>query len=358
VLYVLGAIAYASMTSIVNMHIIEVAAGLIFWLAPVMFGFYLYLERGSYTALYNGFQRAMVGGTLVAGLYGIVQFIVLPPWDREWVDLSHMASIGPAEPLMMRVFSTMNAPQVLGGFLVVGILVTFRSPGRVKFLAIPSAVAALGFSMSRSAWLALAAGVFYFCFRLASRERVRLIVLAACCAMVLAAATQTLDVNETLDSRFQSLTDVKNDESASDRAEAYGALIQGISKSPFGLGIGVESEESGASVSDAVHDSTIVNMLLSLGILGSFVFTFGVGTLFVRILTRVDNGSPGLISLQASLIALAAEAGLNNILTGPIAFLTWSAIGLGYAAIESSRSATFTSSFATGASTAQGRAVS
>jgi hypothetical protein len=358
VLYVLGAIAYASMTSMVHMQITQLAEGMIFWLAPIIFGFYLYLERGRQAALYTGFERAMVGGTLVAGLYGILQFIVLPPWDREWMDLNHLVSLGPAEPLTMRVFSTMNAPQVLGAFLVVGILVTFRLPGRVKFFAIPSAVAALGFSMSRSAWLALAAGVLYFCFRLTSRERVRLIVLAACCAMVLAVAAQTPDVHDALDSRFRSLTDVKYDESASDRAETYGSLIQGISKSPFGLGIGVESEETGASVSDAEHDSTIVNMLLSLGILGSFVFTFGVGTLFFRILTTADNGSAGLISLQASLIALATEAALNNVLTGPIAFLTWSAIGLGYAGLESGRPATVSSSFATGASTSQERAVS
>jgi hypothetical protein len=88
-------------------------------------------------------------------------------------------------------------------------------------------------------------------------------------------------------------------------------------------------------VADAEHDSTIVNMLLSLGVLGSLVFTFGMVTLFARIvLTGSNGGAAGLTALQAAVVALAAEAALNNVLTGPVAFLTWSAIGLGWANVE------------------------
>ena len=144
-------------------------------------------------------------------------------------------------------------------------------------------------------------------------------------------------VNETISSRFDSLTDVKHDESANDRAETYQSVIQNLSRSPFGLGIGVEAQGR-ASVSDAEHDSTIVNMLLSLGVLGSAVFAFGLATLFAKILlAEGGRDTAGLTALQAALVALMAEAALNNVLTGPVAFLTWSAIGLGYANVEARR---------------------
>jgi hypothetical protein len=76
-------------------------------------------------------------------------------------------------------------------------------------------------------------------------------------------------------------------------------------------------------------------MLLSLGVLGSAVFAFGLATLFAKILLAdAGRDTAGLTALQAALIALIAEAALNNVLTGPVAFLTWSAIGLGYANAE------------------------
>ncbi len=333
-IYVLGAIFYGGFTTLLQLRVSELFMGLSLWLGPLFFGLFLYLERQNVKEMYAGFESAMIGGTLVAGGYGIFQYFFPPAWDSLWMEVNHLISIGPADPMQLRVFSTMNAPQVLGAFLVVGILVTFRSTSRLKFVAIPAGVVSLVLSMSRSAWLAMAAGAVYLCFRLPNRERTKLIFVAASCAVVLMAAAQIPAVNETISSRFDSLTDVKHDESANDRAETYQSVIQNLSRSPFGLGIGVEAQGR-ASVSDAEHDSTIVNMLLSLGVLGSAVFAFGLATLFAKILlAEAGRDTAGLTALQAALVALMAEAALNNVLTGPVAFLTWSAIGLGYANAE------------------------
>jgi hypothetical protein len=333
-IYVLGAIFYGGITTLLQMRISEFVSGMSLWLAPLLFGMFLYLERRNVKELYAGFERALMGGTLVAGLYGIAQYFSPPSWDSLWMEVNHLISIGPAVPMNVRVFSTMNAPQVLGAFLVVGILVAFQSASRWKFVAIPAGVLSLGLSMSRSAWLAMVVGVAYLCLRLPSRERTKLIFVAASCAFVLVALTQIPAVHDLFAARFDTLTDVKHDESANDRAETYAAVAQSLSRSPFGLGIGVEGQGN-ASVADAEHDSTIVNMLLSLGVLGSLVFTFGMVTLFARIvLTGSNGGAAGLTALQAAVVALAAEAALNNVLTGPVAFLTWSAIGLGWANVE------------------------
>jgi hypothetical protein len=336
-IYVLGAIFYGGITTLLQLHFADFLQGMTLWLAPLFFGIFIYLERQHVRELYSGFERAMVGGTLVAGGYGIAQYISPSSWDSVWMEVNHLISIGPAEPMNVRVFSTMNAPQVLGAFLVVGILMAIRSASKLKFAAIPLGVISLVLSMSRSAWVAMLAGITYLCFRLPSRERTKLIVVAAICAFLLMGLTQVPAMHEAFSTRFSSFTDVKHDESANDRAETYASVVQSLSRSPFGLGIGVEGQGN-ASVSDAEHDSTIVNMLLSLGVLGSSVFTFGLAALFVKIVfARKKSDDAGLTALQAAVIALMAEAALNNVLTGPVAFLTWSAIGLGYANVEARR---------------------
>jgi hypothetical protein len=333
-IYVLSAIFYGGFTTLLQLRISEFFLGMSLWLGPLFFGLFLYLERRNVRELYAGFERALIGGTLVSGLYGIAQYFSPSSWDSTWMEVNHLISIGPAVPMNVRVFSTMNAPQVLGAFLVVGVLVAFRSTSKLKFVAIPAGVLSLGLSMSRSAWLAMIVGVGYLCFRLPSKERTKLIFVAASCAFVLVALTQIPPVHDAFAARFDTLTDVKHDESANDRAETYASVAQNLTRSPFGLGIGVEGQGN-ASVADAEHDSTIVNMLLSLGVLGSLVFAFGMVTLFARILLAGSNRDiAGLTALQAAVVALAAEAALNNVLTGPVAFLTWSAIGLGCANVE------------------------
>ena len=47
---------------------------------------------------------------LPSGLYGFLQYLDPPIWDRYWMAYTTIASIGQPEPYMVRVFSTLNAP--------------------------------------------------------------------------------------------------------------------------------------------------------------------------------------------------------------------------------------------------------
>lgn len=59
---------------------------------------------------------------LVAGGYGIYQFFFLPSWDRAWMQVADMVSIGRPFPMELRVFGVADSPGAFAAYLSVGIL--------------------------------------------------------------------------------------------------------------------------------------------------------------------------------------------------------------------------------------------
>ncbi|WP_233476397.1 hypothetical protein [Paenibacillus sonchi] len=47
---------------------------------------------------------------VLVAIYGIVQYLTVPPWDAFWMKNADMMSIGTPYPLEIRVFSTLNSP--------------------------------------------------------------------------------------------------------------------------------------------------------------------------------------------------------------------------------------------------------
>ncbi len=328
--YILLALLYGSLLSCLSFAFSGLLAEAPIWILQLGLGLYLYTERRDVGRLYAGFERAMVLGTVFTGCYGLVQYFLLPAWDAAWMQNSEMVTIGVPEPLQVRVFSTLNAPQVLGAYLVVGILVAYRSKLALRWVAVLSGFLSLALSSARAAWIALAVGILYLAFRSSAKERARVVVFIGGCACMLLLAMSIPAVNETLSARFSSLSSGASDDSAADRRETYTMLASSLAVQPFGQGIGVESK-----LSDAKHDSTIVNLLSSLGGFGCLIFVVGFAQMLARTLRPgALRSMPFLLTLQAVLVALVAEAPLDNIVGGPVAFLTWSGLGLGLATVD------------------------
>lgn len=334
-LFVMAATIYAAAITASQMLLGGLLSGVPAWMFNLLFAFFIVLERRDLKEMYRGFERVMVYGTFVVGAYGILQYFFLPECDRVWLDLSQLISFGAALPMEVRVFSTMNAPQVVGAYLLVGIFVSYGSSYKIKYVSVFAGLASLLLSMSRSAWVAFVAGALFLAFRLPAQDRKRILVIGAICFGTILIGLQIPSLNETLSERLVSLTDT-NDNSAYDRKKTYTAVFNSIAAQPFGLGLGVEDDGKGTeSISDAEHDSSVVNLVLSFGVFGTLVYCLGFFGISFRILSapKTDLAIP-LISIQASLFGLIAESALNNILTGPIAFLTWCVIGLGCATME------------------------
>ena len=87
------------------------------WFVPLAFGWYLAMR---YDQLHEIERRVFVTFSragLVVGAYGIYQYAQLPLWDIGWMQAVEMTSVGYPEPFLVRVFSTMHSPGVLGYFL-------------------------------------------------------------------------------------------------------------------------------------------------------------------------------------------------------------------------------------------------
>lgn len=332
-LYAIGAVFYGAFIACIHLEISSAAVGLLMWATPILFGLYLVSERGNVSELCRSIQRALLGGTLIAGLYGILQYFAIPPWDAAWMRTVDMVTIGKPEPMEVRVFSTMNSPQILAAFLMVGVLLAYRMVSRWKYLILLAGITSLALSFARSAWVGLIAGFIVYTYRASFKERMRSLTATVGCAVFVFAAMSIPQVSEALSSRFTTFTDLKHDESALDRQETYDQVIDMLRRSPAGIGLGVDQ-----GMGDAENDSSIVAALLSLGLPGSLVFASALGMSLYSLFARDRSRNvTQVLGLQCCLAGLVVESPLNNVINGQIAFLTWSFIGLSCAFVMQRR---------------------
>jgi hypothetical protein len=324
--YAIASIVYGAFVACAHGQFSSAATGLLMWIAPITFALYLLIKWDRIFATFDGMERAMLGGTLVAGIYGLFQYLAIPAWDAEWMRSVDMVTIGKPEPMEVRVFSTLNSPQILGAFLLVGILLAYRSPSRWKYLVLPAGIASLVLSAARSAWIGLVAGLIFLAFRASSRDRARIIFATLGCTMLVLVASNVPEFSDTLSTRFGTFADLKHDESALDRKETYAQVSEMLQHSPTGNGLGVDN-----GMADAQNDSSVVAVLLSLGLPGSLVFAAALGVCtFTLMSTKAAREFPQLLGLQCCFTGLALESPLNNVVNGQIGFLLWSLIGLSY----------------------------
>jgi hypothetical protein len=326
-IYAVAAVLYGAFIACIHSEFSSAAIGLMMWITPIAFGLYLFSERRTAATLSQGMERAILGGTLAAGVYGLIQYFFIPPWDAAWMRTVDMVTIGKPEPMEVRVFSIMNSPQILAAFLMVGILLAYRLRSGWKYPILLAGVASLVLSSARSAWIGLLAGLIFHVFRASPKEKVRTIIATSGCALVVIAALSVPDLSESLSNRFSTFTDLKHDESALDRGETYAQAIEMMQRSPAGIGLGVDN-----GMGDAENDSSVVAVLLSLGLPGSVVFLAALALCtFALFSVEAARELPQLLGFQCCFVGLVVESPLNNVINGQIAFLLWSLIGLSFA---------------------------
>jgi hypothetical protein len=346
-LCILAACLYATLVGLLNFSPRLVFQDLLGWLAPLVFAFTLCRHSEQAVELFQAFEKAFLYGMIVVSVYGLVQFFLLPQWDALWMAHVNMDSIGNPQPTEVRVFSTMNAPQVLASFLAVGLLIAINSRRKIRFVSIPLGILCLMLSLARSGWVAVAAGSLYLLCKLPQRQRFHLAVAAILSAVVLFVALQNPDLQQVTSQRFESLSDVRNDESFMDRVDGYRALFDGFLNNPFGLGMGATPAIAESTTQIIVHggwtqdlgDSTVAMIETTMGLAGGLVMLCALLPLGWRLFQGASVNAAYTRTTRAVLIAMIAEAILDAVITGPTGFLTWASIGfciaLGIAGDES-----------------------
>ncbi|MEM1211391.1 MAG: O-antigen ligase family protein [Planctomycetota bacterium] len=259
------------------------------WIAPLMALLYVARLRPTLEQV-KGWVVAFAGIAVLAGAYGWVQWLILPPWSKFWVVSSGMGSIGQPVPIKVRFFGSFSAPGGMGRAcsLVAVLLLMFKpfKPPVLWTVTLFLAGCALA-SFVRSSWLTAMLCIIFFLLIARGKDKVRVAIAAAVVLIALAIVAPMLPGGDRMISRFTTLSDVQGDGSFQGRMAFSGWVIGRIMEKPWGYGMGT----TGAAVQRlssqrnpiGAFDNGFLQIPYSLGIPGAVVFWIGIVKLAIAL---------------------------------------------------------------------------
>ena len=304
-----------------------IAMGLLSWLPCIFFGFHLFVNWRDYPSYRQNIQRTFCWGVLVMGVYGILQYLVVPQWDRAWFyntpDIQ-LASGWP-EPLQVRVWSTLHQSFTFGYFMMAALLLLLSSQ---EFLRIPAAVAGyLAFLLAtiRSAWGGWFVGLLTFLPSLKPQLQRRLLVTILIMGLCVYPLATIEPFSEVITTRFQTFSNLKKDGSYHDRAELYAEVLDSTLTEGIGRGLG------GIKIVDA----GILDLIATLGWFGTIPYMGGILLLLVNLFRFPDiRLDPFMNACRAIIVStLVALPATNTMILLP-GVVFWGFAGMAMAAYK------------------------
>jgi hypothetical protein len=311
----------------------DVLYGFLNWLAPVLFGLFVYLHWPLYIEQRRAVERALLLGVLAMGAYGIYQYCLPPSWDVYWwqsLPTGTPESFGRPVKYGLRVWSTLNAPAPFASVMCVGLLFTFVSSSRMKWICFLAGLGAFLLSLSRTEWAAFALGLAFILYRGSRGMLIKTFVAFAVIGTVSVPFLSSGPAQQVISARMKSFQHLGQDDSFQTRSAMYERLLGDIAREPFGRGVSNSTTYDGYAL-----DSGALRSLLNLGVLGAGFYFLGLLQLALRILPRQVPSDPFLTACGAVLIsALAKLLFVSPFENGP-GVMVWLCLGLGLAARQS-----------------------
>lgn len=235
-----AAVGFGFVVGVIRLGLPAAATALLTWAVPVLLGMQLIAIDEDSSEVRASIDRFITWSTLVVGVYGLVQFYLVPPWDAYWMSSVSMGSIGSPVPFEVRVFSTVNAPGPLAMFLVAAVLYLTDSGHRMRVPALVAGVAALALSQVRAAWLAWSVGVLIVL--ISGRPRARATALVALAAISVFLVQTDSPLQEVVASRIEESGEIQEDDSVAARVTTYEEMLPTLGGDPVGQGVGAERQ--------------------------------------------------------------------------------------------------------------------
>lgn len=317
-------VVYAAMLSMAQADWNNAASGTLKWLAPLLYAAVLMLSSDR-RELIEAATSAFLVILPVTGVYAVYQYVDPPEWDRYWMQLAPILSIGQPLPYSVRSFSTMNSPASYASFTAVGLfLVAFsRTRWPALLLALPAGLGLL-LSLYRTAWISLALGIL-FCLLFAQTRRRAAVILVGIGVALLLAATLT-PFGDVVVERLSTLGEGIQDGSAQERLEEFVTLWKLPDSSLFGVGFTITDVGSAGAMP---VDGMIIACWLSMGIVvGAFCLTALLWSIGNALATAWRDGSTEAVIVGALALGALAQLPLANITSGENGFLFWTFVVL------------------------------
>lgn len=251
------------------------------WLLPILFVPYL-ATRPMTDGERWSILRACVLLCAASALYGIYQFLFLPPWDALWLVESGMtSSMGQPEPLKMRVWGTLSSAGTAGAVWALALIAAFADRGwrpAVRAVAITLLTGGLMITLVRGGWVMAAVGVVCFIMFSRGRDGLKVAAVALLAGVILIFVTPHLPGGERIGDRLQTFQELDEDQSVNARISITTNLMSEIAAQPLGAGIGFKTagKISGDSVGLVAVDNGYGDLFLTLGPLGGLAFLGGL----------------------------------------------------------------------------------
>lgn len=195
----------------------------------------------------DGFMRVYSTIAVLVSIYGWIQYVYLPPWDLLWMQGARMISLGTAEPMQFRVFSTLNSTGPLAVYLVsalIPMVVNRKWRGPFGLVGILVILSALAVTLVRSAWITLIAGVLAYLLMARGASRIRIMLTLSLVAGTAMLALPFLPNADKLTDRVGTLGSLHEDSSFNARIRLALYAVPEIVKQPLGMGFGSIGQSS------------------------------------------------------------------------------------------------------------------
>jgi putative inorganic carbon (HCO3(-)) transporter len=235
--------------------------------------------------------KSFSGIAVIVGIYGILQYFLIPPWDAFWMNEAGMTSIGHSEPMMVRVFSTLNSPGPAGVYFSFALAVMvmnkkWRAFGVVGILIV---VFALLLTLVRSSWIGLAAMIIAYFMQAKSKNKMKLVAMLAGLVLFYQFVLPNLPGSESIATRFESFGNLSEDTSYQERLAFSTQITSYISANPIGNGLGstgLSAKLNNTALQD--FDNGYLNIFYTFGLPGGLLF---IGLLLFLLVYTFNNDS-------------------------------------------------------------------
>lgn len=259
---------------------------------PIFVGFHVLATWKHFPAYARVLVTTFSWGMFVIGVYGVVQYVVMPPWDAMWLMTSGIGSVGEPVPFSFRVFSTLNSPGPLANVLMGGLLFMLAGRGKVVWIGAVSGLAVLLLTAVRSAWGGLIIGGLYALACIDRKTRGR-VILAILLVSALSVPMFTLDefAKPVLD-RMQSMSSIENDRSFKIRMQFYESFLAVATSDIAGqgmgsVGIGTKLDSATSQLGKfGVFDSGLMEIPYVMGWPGTLLYMTGLFWMIGRAMKR------------------------------------------------------------------------
>ena len=315
---------YGFLVGLINGLPVPAIVSLMAWVSPILFGFHLFVNWRDYPSYRQNIQRTFLWCVLITASYGVYQYLVAPEWDRFWLIQTKLyTSMGKPEPLGLRVWGTMNSPLHFAVVMLAGNILLFIGQGTLRIPGLAVGILSILLTSVRTVWGGFIIALITLIGSLKGGFQIRLITFVLMIILCLLPLSTVEPFSQVIQSRVSSLSNVKDDQSAKDRANLYGGTLNLALSEVIGKGNGTLQP----------IDSGIIELLLTLGWMGAIPYIGGILLIFYSLFQSSKSKSDPFASAARAIVVgfLPMLAG-SNVIVGIAGMVFWGFLGLGLAA--------------------------